>query len=417
MAIQGIYNPIYGLNVHNREKIEVKPPAKPPVPAPAPAPAPASTVSVTKETPTQPMAADLRPATPAPTGAPAPAPAPVDYAKSFRTGTASDFNPKSPLDRSKMDALKAGDKNWADNKSARERMNKPAAPAASAPAPAVPAKAPATDSTAKPTMAADVKPNNAEADRNKMAMDNAPTGKNITKVLPDVSVKVKGKDGKETEVKRRQYETIEDSSGNKSRINPATGLPFGYLPGDKLPSGANEEMKTRAKESETRKAQSQPAPMAAPMAADVKPAANKKAPRPGSLEAADERTAQVKENLKKEYDQRQAQSKANAALWDAGDKVLKDAGIEMKKAPPSYDWARKQQAAGNYKLEVPKESRSEREKLEKFYNDNPEIKSKSGDRWRDGKPMSKYDEGTSGSKKESNYDIMMKKRTGPMSKR
>jgi hypothetical protein len=46
----------------------------------------------------------------------------ADQLAQFRKGTASDFDPKSDLDRSKMDALIAGNKGWASNQAARGAM-------------------------------------------------------------------------------------------------------------------------------------------------------------------------------------------------------------------------------------------------------------------------------------------------------
>jgi hypothetical protein len=335
-------------------------------------------------------------APPAPPTSAAPKSAPqVDYTKEFRKGTASNFDPKSPLDKAKMDALKAGDKNWANNDSARERIKGVKSPGA-APAPSAGAGA----------MAANVKPNSAEIEQNKTAMSNAPTGGNVSKVLPDVTIKGKDKNGNNIEVKRRQYETIEDSAGNKQRINPATGLPFGYQPGDKLPSGATGSMQTRAKESELRQEQSRPAAEAyaknqAKAKADA--AAAKAAPRPGSLEARDAGVAQAKANAQKEYEQRQAQGRANKAAWDAGDKALKDAGMKQVAAPASYDWMRNIGKGA----EAPQESRSEKKALTRFYEDNPGIQSDNAKRWRTGEDVNSA----------NRYDKMMEKRAPKKFKR
>jgi hypothetical protein len=82
------------------------------------------------------------------------------------------------------------------------------------------------------------------------AAEPAPTGRPLMS-RPD-PIKVTLKDG--TTVMREADNAVRDSNNQKVRVNSLTGLPFGFLPGDALPSGADATMQGRAVDSNSRQA-------------------------------------------------------------------------------------------------------------------------------------------------------------------
>lgn len=102
------------------------------------------------------------------------------------------------------------------------------------------------------------------------------------------------------------------------RVNPVTGMPFGYLPGDALPAAADSGMKQRAAESMTRQtiAAQTAIPRAIPVSEPVVPGSSKPEPMANGVFDSDKRIAAKREAFL--ADEARAASGSNDGLRAVG---------------------------------------------------------------------------------------------------